>query len=72
MNKKIILIVLALVIVAGAIFILRKAPSTIAPGDDSEITSSTDPTSIQNDLNGIDTGNVENELNAVDEELKKL
>ena len=70
MNKKIILAVVAIIIVAGAVYFLKMNPKVTEPEpiDNNEITTE----EVQNDLDSIDTGDIETELQDIDKELQGL
>lgn len=70
MNKKIILAVVAIIIVAGAVYFLKVNPKTAEPKpiDTNETTSE----EVNQNLDSIDTGDIENELKGVDDELQGL
>ena len=74
MNKKIILIILAVIVIAGVIYLAKKNPQTQTPAEDTagDTVESVTPESVNADLDSVDTKDVEGELQGVDEELKKL
>lgn len=73
MNKKIIWIVIAILVIAGVVYLAKKTPKTEAPTTEGE-TATEEVTSenVASELDGVDTGDVEGELQDIDKELENL
>lgn len=72
MNKKIIWIILAAIIIVGIIFLAKKTPKSVSPENQTGSIENVTKENLTNDLESATSSDVENELKDIDKELNNL